>query len=91
MNESPIQSEVNVNQPGWKTFLGGLMGSIPYVGGAIQSIINQRTQKRNVDLQNQENRKLAEYQYSKDLEMWNRANEYNTPANQMQRFKRSWS
>lgn len=30
---------------------------------------------------------MAEYQYSKDLEMWNRANEYNTPAMQMQRYE----
>jgi hypothetical protein len=29
---------------------------------------------------------MAEYQYSKDLEMWNRANEYNSPAKQMERY-----
>ncbi|MEM3318496.1 MAG: hypothetical protein QXT80_03000, partial [Thermoplasmatales archaeon] len=36
---------------------------------------------------NKANRELAEYSYSKDLEMWNRQNEYNNPANQMQRLK----
>lgn len=30
---------------------------------------------------------MTDYLYSKDLEQWNRANEYNTPANQMRRFK----
>lgn len=33
------------------------------------------------------NKKLAKYAYSKDLEMWNRQNEYNSPAAQMERFK----
>lgn len=35
---------------------------------------------------NMGNMKLAEYQYSKDLEMWNRQNEYNSPVAQMARF-----
>lgn len=35
---------------------------------------------------NKANLKLAEYQYSKALEMWNRQNEYNLPKNQMQRL-----
>jgi len=38
-------------------------------------------------LANRANRKLAEYQYSKELEAWNRQNEYNSPTNQMARFK----
>lgn len=36
---------------------------------------------------NKANKELAEYQYQKDLEMWNKSNEYNTPAAQMQRYK----
>lgn len=32
-------------------------------------------------------KELAEYQYSKDLEMWNKANEYNSPAAQMKRLQ----
>lgn len=31
--------------------------------------------------------KLAEYQYSKDLDLWNQQNEYNTPAAQMKRLE----
>lgn len=35
---------------------------------------------------NKANLKLAEYQYSKALEMWNRQNEYNLPKNQISRL-----
>lgn len=35
---------------------------------------------------NKQNLKLAEYQYSKELEMWNRQNEYNSPQAQMKRY-----
>lgn len=38
-------------------------------------------------LANRANRKLAEYQYSKDIEMWNRTNEYNSPTSQMSRLE----
>ena len=37
-------------------------------------------------LQNRANRKLAEYSYEKDLEMWNKQNEYNSPKEQMKRL-----
>lgn len=47
----------------------------------IQSIGNRQTNKSNM--------KLAEYQYSKDLEMWNRNNQYNTPEAQMQRLSKA--
>lgn len=33
------------------------------------------------------NKELAEYAYSKDLEMWNLQNAYNSPQEQMKRFK----
>lgn len=39
--------------------------------------------------QNRTNRKMAEYEYSKNLEMWNRANEYNTPEKQMLRLRQA--
>lgn len=44
-------------------------------------------QTRNVDKTNEANMKLAEYQYSKDLEMWNKGNAYNNPIEQMKRLK----
>lgn len=52
---------------------GGLLGGI---GGAISTAI-----------QNRQNMKLAKYQYEKNLEMWNRENEYNTPSAQRGRME----
>lgn len=58
------------------------------VGASLASTyLASRTQRRNVDRTNRANRELAEYAYQRDLEMWNRQNEYNTPSAQMQRFK----
>lgn len=59
--------------------IGGLFG----LG---QGALEARTAKRNTDATIDANRKMAEYQYSKDLEMWNRSNEYNTPLKQMERY-----
>lgn len=50
------------------------------VGSGLTSIINTN---KTIKAQ----RKLAEYSYSKDLEMWNKANEYNSPTAQMERLK----
>ncbi len=36
---------------------------------------------------NKANLKLAEYQFSKELEMWNKQNAYNTPLAQMERYQ----
>jgi len=56
-------------------------------GGLVQSIIGGIQSRKNVKDTNQANRELAEYQYSKDLEMWNRGNEYNAPTMQMERLR----
>lgn len=66
--------------------LGSIVGGIAGIG---QSLIDARNQRRNVDMTNQANMNLAQYQYSKDLEMWNRANEYNSPSAQMARFQQA--
>lgn len=50
------------------------------IGGPITSIINTN---KTIKAQ----RELAQYAYTKDLEMWNRANEYNSPIAQMERLK----
>jgi len=52
------------------------------VGSGITSIINTN---KTIKAQ----RKLAEYAYQKDLEMWNRANEYNSPEAQMLRLTKA--
>lgn len=62
-------------------------GLIGMVGQAIQSRINRKQSVENQQRTILANKQMAEYAYSKDLEMWNRQNQYNNPANQMQRLK----
>lgn len=50
---------------------GGVSLATDYIGGEM----NYRR-----------NKNLAKYAYNKDLEMWNRQNEYNLPVNQMERL-----
>lgn len=45
--------------------------------------ITKKTQKR----QFAQEKEMAEYAYTKDVEMWNMANEYNSPTAQMERLK----
>lgn len=75
----------------WSNIGQGLVSAIPYVGPMIANLWQGAQERRNVQqnqaTQNAANLKLAEYQYSKDLEMWNRQNKYNTPEMQMQRYK----
>lgn len=51
-------------------------------GNLLGSLLGFGSQERT----NKANMQLAEYQYSKALEMWNRQNEYNLPKNQMSRL-----
>lgn len=60
--------------------LGGIGSAVSGLANSAASILNT---KRTIEA----NKKMAEYQYSKDLEMWNRQNEYNTPSAQMQRLQ----
>lgn len=55
----------------------------PIVGGYIGSASSLRQLKK----ANEYNRSMAEYQYDKNLEMWNLQNQYNLPSEQIQRFK----
>lgn len=69
--------------------MGFLSNIMPAIGGLLgigQGALEARTAKRNTDATIAANQKMAEYQYSKDLEMWNKANEYNSPASQMSRY-----
>jgi hypothetical protein len=61
----------------------GIGAASSLLGGLFSSGSAQRQARK----QRAENRYLAEYQYQKDLEMWNRQNEYNRPEAQMQRLK----
>lgn len=66
--------------------LGGL-AVIQGVGNAIQGGIDAITSRRNTERTIEANKKMADYQYSKDLDMWNKGNAYNAPQAQMDRLK----
>lgn len=58
----------------------GLAGAIPAAVNTIGSMFGQNRQQRM-------NRRNADYQYSKDLELMKYQMDYNSPGSQMQRFK----
>lgn len=53
------------------------------LGGIAGSLFGKKSQ----DNTNKQQMELAKYQYEKNLEMWNRQNEYNAPSAQMQRYQ----
>lgn len=57
--------------------------ALPLVGGIIGGIQSRQNTSDTIEA----NKQLAEYQYSKDLEMWERGNAYNSPSAQMARLK----
>ena len=61
-----------------------LIGGLLAAASAIASGIAQKRQQRR---QNDFNMKMADYQNTLNIEQWQRENEYNTPAAQMQRLK----
>lgn len=70
------------------TNIGKEIGSyLPVVGNLWQKNIDAKVARENTDKTIAANKYLAEYQYRKDLEMWNRGNVYNSPLEQMRRLK----
>lgn len=69
--------------------MGPLIGAALISGGSgfLNNLFSARQSRRNTERTIQAQKELAEYSYAKDLEMWNRSNEYNTPAAQMDRLK----
>lgn len=67
--------------------MGPLIAAAGMGLSALQSWIESKVQKRNVDKTILANKEMAKYAYSKDLEMWQKNNEYNSPENQMLRLK----
>lgn len=63
---------------------GDWVGALIGAGTAVYTTIEQ---KKAQERQNQANRELAQYQYDKQLEMWNLQNDYNSPLNQINRLK----
>lgn len=54
--------------------------------GNIQNALSKEYQAKKAL---ERNKDLAKYQFDLELEQWNRANEYNSPYSQMQRFKQA--
>ena len=84
------------------SWLGSLISGLFGIGQTAANVASQSaTNKTNMHIaqdtnkmnylineqNNQANRQLAEYEWSKNLEMWNLQNQYNTPSAQMQRLK----
>ena len=66
----------------------GLIPGLLSAGVGVINSINSRNQSiRNTEATIRANKELAEYEWDRNLEMWHRMNEYNTPMQQMQRFK----
>lgn len=57
------------------------------VASLVGSGISGHEQRKAIREQGKQNMELAQYQFDKNLEMWNLQNQYNTPAAQMQRFR----
>lgn len=53
------------------------------LGGIAGALFGKKSQ----DNTNKQQMELAKYQYEKNLEMWNKNNEYNAPKAQMQRYQ----
>lgn len=70
-------------------FLGSAAGSstIGALGSLAGGLLGGVFGKSATNANNRAQLQLAEYQYSKQLEQWNRQNEYNSPKAQMQRYK----
>lgn len=62
---------------------GDLYAALINLGSTIYA---SETARNNSKRTIKANKDLAEYSYSKDLEMWNRQNQYNDPSAQMARF-----
>jgi len=66
---------------------GGMSSAVGGAASLVDTGLNQAFAKRNARLELEQNKKLADYQYSKDLDMWNKGNLYNSPEEQMKRLK----
>jgi hypothetical protein len=63
--------------------VGQLLSTLVGIG---QSLIDRKTSQMNIDKTWEMNKSMAQDEYQKNIDMWNRANEYNTPKAQMDRF-----
>lgn len=57
------------------------------IGSAVGGVANSVASIINTNRTNKANKQLAEYSFNKDLESWNRQNQYNHPTQQMERYR----
>lgn len=69
----------------WPAAVAGSAASGMFSG--FMQLMQRKTDKQNQIRQNQMNRQMSELEFQQNLDMWNRANEYNSPAQQMARLK----
>ncbi|WNK13929.1 MAG: DNA pilot protein [Microvirus sp.] len=65
----------------------GIGSAVQGIGNIVNAFTQRQTARENTDKTIQANKQMAEYQYSKDVEMWNKGNTYNSPMAQMERLK----
>lgn len=86
---------MSLNNPSGGGSGSGVFEGIAALGAAgiqagSQAAQGRKERQHDVDMANltlEQNLELADYEYQQQLEMWNRANEYNSPAQQMARLK----
>lgn len=70
--------------------LGGFVGGVAnLIGTSIASKRQAEMSRYNTDATIRANKAMADLQWQRDLEMLAKQNEYNSPANQMMRFKQA--
>lgn len=85
--ENNIDESLTVKQPFLKS-LGNVLGNaFPVVGSLINGFFNYKAQKQSNIRNLQTAKELENYRYNRDLLQYQKALEYNTPKNQMERFK----
>lgn len=90
--QSLVNPSVDVKQ-NWLGTIGNVVSKFSPLAGAglsmVQSLIDARRQKKNIQIQNAQNMELAKYQFDRNQEMFDKANKYNEPAAQMDRYKQA--
>lgn len=64
-----------------------ISGGLQTIASFGNSLLQNRQQRQNIRRTNRANMELAKFAHQKDVEMWERMQEYNTPAEQMKRFR----
>lgn len=82
------QPQKTPKQPKQMGIIGPLLSAGASIfGGLFGQGSARRHQRKTDERQYKHQKEMAKYAYSKDLEMWNRSNTYNTPQQQMERLK----